>query len=628
MKSSQAMGYMGKILRVDLSKERTTEEVPDPSTLRQYLGGTGIGIKYLYDEVPPEIQWNDPHNRLIFATGPVGGTRLGGSGSFSVVTKGPLTNGAVSTQANGFFGAFLKFSGFDAIVAQGAAKKWVYLYIHDGTAELRDAAHLVGKDTWETEELIKKELGKKEHELSVFSIGPAGENLVAFASIAGDRGHVAAHGGAGAVMGSKRLKAIAVSHGRSPVEVADKERLSFLAKELYEKVTGDPASGGRLANWGTTGNIQAAKGRLAAASLPVKNYTTSHFPKWVEFSRETIDPLFEIQNAPCWACRYTHCRILKVKAGPYAGYVGEEPEYEQWAAWGPLIGQKDQVKAFVLSNEVDRLGMDVNHAGWVISWLMECYDKEIISKDDLDGLEMGWGNAEAALAMLRKIAKREGVGDVLAKGIQRAIESFPPAAQRLAIYTKKGNTPRGHDHRTSWRMLLDTCVSDTSTDEAGSMAAKPESAGLPGDADPFSPEVNATIVSRIINRMPLDDSLVMCRFNNRGAGINMDYFAEILKAATGWDFTGEEVSTVGTRIVNLLRAFNIRHGLTADLDAPSPRYGSAPIDGPFQGISSEPAWKEMVSRYYELMGWDVKAGKPLPETLERLGLEHVIKDIW
>ena len=160
------------------------------------------------------------------------------------------------------------------------------------------------------------------------------------------------------------------------------------------------------------------------------------------------------------------------------------------------------------------------------------------------------------------------------------------------------------------------------------MATGPEAAGLPGDADRFSPEVNATWVSRIINRMPLDDSLVMCRFNNRGPGVNMDYLAEIVKAATGWDLTGEEISATGTRIVNLLRAFNIRHGLTADLDAPSPRYGSTPIDGPFQGISSEPAWKEMVGRYYELMGWDVKAGKPLPETLERLGLEHVIKDIW
>ncbi len=620
---------MGKMLRVDLSERSTTEEIPDKSTLRQYVGGTGIGVKYLYGEVSPGVQWDDPGNRLIFATGPVGGTRLGGSGSISVVTKGPLTNGATSTQTNGFIGAFLKFSGFDAIIVQGAAPRWVYLYIHDGTAEIRDAEHLIGQDTFETGDLIRRELDKKEREVSVFSIGPAGEHLVAFACIAGDKGHVAAHGGAGAVMGSKKLKALAVSRGKMPVEVADKEKLSFLVKDLYEKVTSTPGSQGhRQSRWGTTGNIEVNKSRLAKGSLPIKNYTTSHFPKFVEFSREYLDPLFEIQNAPCWACRFTHCRMFKVKEGPYAGYVGEEPEYEQWAHWGPVIGQTDQIRAFVLSNEVDRLGMDTNHVGWIIAWLMECYDKEILSKDDLDGIEMKWGDAEAASAMLKKIARREGVGDVLARGIVHAAESFPPETRKLAIYTKKGNTPRAHDHRGSWRMMLDTCVSDTSTDAASSMGTKPEDAGLPKNADLLSPEVTATWIARITNRMPVDDSLVMCRFNNRGPGINMDYLAEILRAVTGFDYTGEEVSAVGYRIIHLLRAFNIRHGLTADMDAPSPRYGSTPIDGPFQGISIEPVWRQTVDRYYELMGWDVRTGKPLPETLKRFNLVYVTKDLW
>jgi len=232
------------------------------------------------------------------------------------------------------------------------------------------------------------------------------------------------------------------------------------------------------------------------------------------------------------------------------------------------------------------------------------------------------------MLVLRKIAIREGIGDVLAQGIMDAREHFVPEAGRLAIYTKKGNTPRGHDHRACWRMMLDTCVSDTGTDAAAVMTAKPEDVGLPADSDPFSPTVAAKLVAGTMNRMPFDDSLVMCRFNNRGPGIDMNYFAEMLNVVTGWDFTGEEVSAVGYRIVNLLRAFNIRHGLTADLDMPSTRYGSAPIDGPFQGITIDPVWWEAVGHYYESMGWDVKTGKPLPETLERLGLEHVIKDIW
>jgi aldehyde:ferredoxin oxidoreductase len=628
MNSNHPMGYAGRFLRMDLTTGRATDEVPDEMTRRRFLGGTGIGIKYLYEEVPPDTAWDSASNRLIFATGPVGGTPIGGSGSFSVVTKGPLTHGATSTQANGFWGAFLKFAGYDGIILEGAADKLSYLHIEDGTAVLKDATHLSGKDTWETEEQIKKESGRSEHEMSVFSIGPAGENLVRFACIVGDRGHVAAHNGAGAVMGSKRLKAIAVVRKKNSIPIADPTRLSFLAKDLFDKITAPGTGGQRMSQFGTTGDLATCKGRLAAATLPVKNYTTSLFPKHLEFCRERIDPQFEIRKSPCWACRFNHCRILKVKQGVYAGYSGEEPEYEQWAHWGPGIGQKDPIAAFVLSNEVDRLGMDANHAGWLISWLMECYEKELIGSDRLDGIDLGWGNTEGTLAILKKIASRQGIGELLANGILDAKDHFSPEAGRLAIYTKKGNTPRAHDHRACWRMILDTCVSDTGTDEACSVAARPEDVGLRGDADLFAPEVTARLVSGTIQRMPLDDCLVMCRFNNRGPGIGMEYLAEILKAITGWDFTGEEASNVGYRAVNLLRAFNIRHGLTRDLDWPSPRYGSAPIDGPFQGITIEPVWNETLEKYYRMMGWDAKTGKPLPETLQRYDLGHVIRDIW
>jgi aldehyde:ferredoxin oxidoreductase len=620
---------MGKILRIDLTTEEINVEMLEECIPRKYIGGTGLGIKYLYDEVSPEIQWCDPKNRIIFASGPVGGTRMGGSGSFSVVTKGVLTNGATSVQANGFFGAFLKFSGFDGIIVQGVAKKLVYLYVYEGTAELRDAIHLSGKDTWETEDLIKKELGGSKSELSVFSIGPAGENLVKFACIVGDRGHVAAHNGVGAVMGFKKLKAIAVRRGKKLIEVADKEKVSFLAKDLFERVTSTPGTiGYRQSRWGTMGDVATCKGRLSAATLPVKNYTTNLFPSHIKFSREYIDPLFEIKRSPCWACRFNHCRIMKVKTGPYAGYVGEEPEYEALAHWGPGIGQKDPVTAFVLTNETDRLGIDINHAGWLIAWLMECYEKELISKEDIDGIDMCWGNVEAVMTMLRKISTRQGIGDVLAQGIRHAVEHFGSEAGNLAIYTHKGNTPRAHDHRSRWQMLLDTCISDTGTDEASTLSVKPSDVGLPEDSDLFSAEVAAGIVAGTINRMPLDDSLVMCRINNRGPGIDMDYLAEILKAITGVDFDGKEVSAVGYRIVNLLRAFNIRHGLTADLDMPSTRYSSAPIDGKFQAITIRPVWKETVENFYKLMGWDIKTSKPLQQTLESLGLEHVIKDIW
>lgn len=628
MSSGHLYGYLGKLLRVDLTTGKISDEIPDEHILRQYIGGTGIGIKYLYDEVAPETQWHEPDNRLIFASGPVGGTPIGGSGCVSIVTKGPLTKGAAAVQANGFLGAYLKFSGFDSVVLHGAAKALVYLHIHDGKAELKDATHLAGKDTWETEEQIKKELGKKEHQMSVFGIGPAGENLVKFACIVGDKGHVAAHNGAGAVMGSKKLKAIAVDLGKKRVEVADKARLSFLSKDMFKRVTTPGTSGAGLSKFGTTGTIASAKARLKAGYLPVKNYTTSHFPEWVDFTRDHIDTLFETKKARCWACRFDHCRMLKVKEGPYAGYEGEEPEYEQWAAFGPVIGQKDPMEAFMLSNEVDRLGMDANYGGWLIGWLMECFEKKLISKEDMDGVDLRWGDAKAVLVMLRKIALRQGIGDILAQGIIEAKEHFGEEAGKLAIYTKKGNTPRGHDHRVSWRMMLDTCISDTGTDEAFSSQGTPAQVGLPADADLFTPEVTAKIVGGVIDRMQLDDSLVMCRFNNNGPGIDMDYVAELIKAITGWEFSGQEASDVGYRIVNLLRVFNLRHGLTADLDMPSDRYGSAPVDGPAQGITIKPVWKKAVQNFYRELGWDIETSKPLPQTLRRLGLEAVIDDIW
>ena len=266
-------GYAGKLLRVDLSREQITEEIIDEETARKYIGGTGIGAKYLYEEVPPGVEWSDEANRIIIATGPLGGTAVGGSGTVSVVTKGVLTNGAVATQSNGFFGAFLRFSGYDGIILQGRAKRWVYLYIHQGKAELRDASQLLGKDTWETSDLVKAELGQSERGMSVASIGPAGENLVKYASIFVDKGHTASHDGVGAVMGAKKLKAIAVARGRARPPLKDKEALSAIGKQFLDDVVNDPIAREGIYLWGTLNGVtRNAIGNTGI--LPIKNYTT------------------------------------------------------------------------------------------------------------------------------------------------------------------------------------------------------------------------------------------------------------------------------------------------------------------------------------------------------------------
>ncbi|MFC1963701.1 aldehyde ferredoxin oxidoreductase family protein [Chloroflexota bacterium] len=615
-------GYMNKMLRVDLTNNKLDHETVTDDVREKYIGGTGIGVKYLYDEVPPGVDWDSPENRIILATGPLTGTTVGGTGTFSMVTKGPLNNGACTVQANGFLGAFLKFSGFDGIIVQGSASKPVYLYIHDGTAELRDASHLWGKDTWQTEELIKQELGKKERELSVFSIGPAGENLVKFAAFAGDKGHVAAHNGVGAVFGSKKLKAIAVARGKATVPVKDKQKLSSLSKELYEKVIVNCKA--PFNEWGTLGNIELAKYRMTMAMQPVKNYQTVFFNDVAPFSAEESRNKYEIQWVPCWGCKYHHCHLWKITEGPHAGFVGEEPEYEGMAALTSQIGQTDNEEAFVLHNELDRLGMDTNEIGWLIGWVMECYEKGILTKKDTDGLEVTWGNVEVVRTLIYKIAKREGFGNILAEGVMRASKVYGDESSKIGIYTKKGNTPRGHDDRSCWTMMLDVCTSDMGLDTDSAIFINPVQVGLPAETDPFTPDGASLLLSKVRGRIPVTDSVVICRFNIEGGE---DLLPQLLSAATGWDFTSEKLKTLGLRIINLLRVFNIRHGLTPAQDAPSERFGSAPSDGPFKGISALPVWDKMLRNYYELMGWDKDTGKPLPETLKSLGLDSVIKDI-
>jgi len=622
---SKLHGYAGKFLRVDLSKELIVEEKIDESTAREHIGGTGIGIKYLYKEVPPGVECFDEDNRIIMATGPLAGTRVGGSGTFSIVTKGCLTNGAVASQANGYFGAFLKFSGVDGFIIQGKASKWVYLYIHDGKAELKDASQLLGKDTWETDTLIHEELGKKERELSVFSIGPAGENLVKFAGIFGDKGHAAAHNGTGAVMGSKRLKAVVAERGTAKLNLADPEKLSSVARKFHERIVNDPVQRENIYNWGTLNGIIRGTGSY----IPVKNYTTNVFDidkdDLEKFGGPYIREHFQAKPHPCWACQMHHCHMLTIPDGEYAGFVGEEPEYEQFAAFGPATGQTDVAAAIVMANEVDRLGMDTNEMGWMLGLVMECYEKGIITREDTDGLQMDWGNVEAARAMMRKIAHREGFGNILAEGVMRAAKSIGGEAPNMAIHTMKGSTPRGHDHRVRTTEQFDTCVSDSSTLEASPMVAIPADFNIPGTIDYSSGNQVSTIEANLKGSMQFEDSLGVCRFTT---GTHLELLTQAVNAATGWDITPAEAMKIGRRSVALLRSFNIRHGHTRDDDRPSPRYGSIPVDGPMEGKTLVTGWDDMLDNYYRMMGWDEKTSKPLPETLRELGLEYVIPDLW
>jgi len=474
-----------------------------------------------------------------------------------------------------------------------------------------------GLDTWDLTDRMAEELEVDEGQISVFGIGPAGEHAVRFAGIAGDRGHVAGHNGTGAVMGSKRLKGIVARRSRPSVPVHDREGLAEVAKTLFSRIADNPAQREGIYRWGTLRGV-ASSTRGGDGMLPVKNYTTGIY---------NISP----QELEKWDGPYLQENFVSGRhncsEGPYEGFVGEEPEYEQFAAFGAVIGNTDVNAAVVLANECDRLGFENNEMGWLIGLVMECFEKGLLTQERLDGLDMSWGNVETVRTLMRKIAHREGIGDLLAEGVMRAAQGIGEEAAKLAVHTKKGNTPRGHDHRTRWSEMFDTATSSTGTMETGPMGNMAQDTlqaiGVEGIPNQFSAQEVSSFNAKTKGAMIFEDSLGVCRFNTL---TDVPHLTEALNAVTGWDMDVQEAMRVGIRAVNLLRAFNIRHGIDSELDRPSMRYGSMPLDGPAAGVSVQRVWDEMLDNYYRLLGWDEK-GVPKRETLEGLGLGYVADDI-
>ena len=617
-----ALGFCGRVLRVDLTSRHTwVEEVPD-ATYERWLGGVGLGSTILYREVGPEIGWDHPDNRVILASGPLAGTRLSGSGVLAAVTRGPMTGGACSTQANGFYGAYLKTQGYDAVVIQGQSPEAVYLLVHEGgKAELRSAQHLLGLDTWELGERLKAELNLKT--ASIFGIGPAGENRVRFAALVGDKGHVAAHNGVGAVLGAKRLKAIVVARGPGRPRVHNEGELDRARKALSDH-SKSREFGVRMQAYGTASSVLT---HYRAGSLPIRNLTTNILPEAENLSGQRMrqTPALKLKPQPCWACNLRHhCQTVTVLEGPNAGFEGEEPEFEAMTGMGSVLGITDTVAAVVLANFVDRMGMDINETAWSVGFAIECRSEGILSRQDVDGLDLGWGKPEAARQLIERIACREGIGDLLADGVKEAAKRIGGRALELAVFTEKGNSPRGHDHRAVWAELLDTCVSNTGTIEATGGYMDFSLLGLPPRKDAFDAVETAFYNAKMNGYRQFQDSLGCCRFCVDHPPLMVD----ALNAITGWSWSFGDAMAMGRRVVHQLRAFNFRSGITAEGERPSRRYGSVPVDGPAKGAHFTADWPRVLATYYEGMGWDPASGKPLPETLRALGQDELIPVFW
>lgn len=605
-----------RMIRVNLTNGNISEEIVSEKTLYENLGGTSLGVKMMYEEVDPKIEWSSPENKFYILSGPVGGVKIPGSACTSIVTKGTHTNGIASSQFNGFFGAYLKSNDILGLAVEGCSNDWKYILIDEGKIYVKSANHLIGLDTWDTEERIKNDLNLGQRKLSTISIGPAGENLVMFSGAFGSKGHAAAHNGTGAVLGSKKIKAVAVIEGKKKVKIFDKNEFNRLRKEFIKDFQTKAQK--EIYEFGTSRQIPPhAKGGF----LPVKNYTTNLFPEAENF---VFRDKLELKRVPCFGCP-SSCHVhVTIKDGPFSGFIGKEPEYEQYAAFGPLIGITDPAETIVLANFVDRTGLDCNETGWIVAWLMECYENDLITKEKLDGIEMEWGNFHSTQKIIEKIAKREGVGDILAEGIKAASEKFGDDAQSRAIYTEKGNIPRTHDHRVKCWEFLDTIISESGTLQTQLAFLNLEPFGLENSYNGHSYDEVAKVIGKTSGSLTFVDSLVFCWFPCSG---NISILTKILNAVTGWDYDFDKGLAVGRRTINRMRVYNFKAGLSPELEKPSKKYGSVPKDGPGKDLNISEKLDEMKRIYYALMGWDPQTGLPTKETLENLGLNEIVKDI-
>lgn len=598
-------GWIGKILRVNLTKGECKVEELDKNLAAKFIGGRGLGSKILYDEIDPKVDPFSPNNKLIMATGPLVGTSASASGRYMAITKSPLTGTIASSNSGGHFGAELKFAGFDLVIVEGKAKEPVYLYVEDGKAEIKNAKHIWGKTTHETTDQI---LSETDMDAKVACIGPAGEKLVRFACIINDKHRAAGRSGVGAVMGSKNLKAVAVK-GSGSVTVADKEAFRKATLDGFQKIKGSPITSQGLPTYGTAVLINVINQH---GIFPTRNFQEGVFEGAEKISGETMADQILVRNRACFSCPIACGRVTKVTNPKYA-YSGEGPEYEPDWALGACCGV-DNLEAIGKANYFcDTLGFDPISAGVTIACGMELFERGIISAKEV-GRSLNFGDADAMVEMVRAIGYREGFGDALAEGSYRLAEKFGHPEYSMSV--KKQEFP-AYDGRGVQGMGLQYATSNRGACHVRGYMISPEILGVPQKLDPFETEEKAGWTKTFQDLTAVVDSAGLCLFNTFSFG--GPEILEYLKAATGIEMTLEEMMKAGERIWNLERLFNLKAGLTGKDDRLPDRIAKEPMPGgPAKGKVVE--IDKMLPEYYSLRGWD-KEGVPTKGKLRELGLE-------
>ena len=599
-------GWIGKVLRVNLTAGTVKTEKLNAEWAKDYLGSRGLGTRYFAAEVNPKVDPLSPENKLIFATGPMTGTLGTSSGRYEVVTKGPLTGAIAGSNSGGMFGSELKFAGFDMLIFEGASAKPVYLYLEDGKAELRDASHLWGKLVFETTDTLLKETAPT---AKVACIGPAGEQLSRLANVMCDKERAAGRSGVGAVMGSKKLKAI-VAIGTGGVRPADPQKAREVALSIRNQLLANPVTGQGLGALGTAMLVNVLNQH---GSLPTRNFQETVFEGADKTGGEALRDTLLVKNKACFSCTIACGRVSRVKNPNYAGpELGEGPEYETAWSFGAQCGIDDLeaiTKAHFLTNEY---GIDGISLGSTIACAMELYEKGYLPKKDA-GMEITFGNAEAMVKLTELACKREGIGAKLADGSYRLGEAY--GHPELSMTSKKQEMP-AYDPRGVQGMGLEYATSNRGACHVRGYMVALE---VLGNVDPQTVEGKDAMLKGLQDATAVVDSAGICLFTTFGLGVKE--VAAQLAAITGIDYTEENLMECGDRIYNLERLLNLKAGLSKEDDSLPPRILNEPIPaGPKKGAVSR--LPEMLPAYYKTRGWD-ENGVPTDKKLKALGLDKV-----
>jgi aldehyde:ferredoxin oxidoreductase len=606
-------GWMGRVLRINLTKKKITKEKLNPEVIKQYIGGRGLGIYYLNKELDPGCDPLSSDNLIVMATGPLTGTGAPTGARYMVMTKSPLTGAITCSNSGGMFPREFKRTGFDALIISGKAKEPVYLNIDNDNIELCSAKHLWGKTTHDTIDQILNETSAKS---KVACIGPAGEKQVLFASIMNDKDRAAGRSGVGAVMGSKNLKAVVV-RGKEKIQLSDKEKFKSINKNILDKfkTEAEKTPLGLTIN-GTAGVVVATQ---HLGVLPTKNWQQGTFDGWDSIQGEKLTEKYLVSNSACYGCPIGCGRKTKVDDPEYAG-SGEGPEYETVYAMGSNC-MIDNLGAITKANYIcNELGMDTITMGATIACAMELFDRGYLTKKEI-GFDLHWGDANALVELTRKTGNREGFGDLLAQGSFRLAALY--GHEELSMTSKKQEFP-GYEPRGAQAMGLAYATSPIGGSHMRGDPAYFELFGIPEPMDPHQWEGKAAPTISFQNLSAIIDAAGLCIFfavrnlAEKKISVEPTGILQYLNAATGADYTLEELMHAGERIINAERQFLVKAGFSRKNDSLPQRLIETPMPkGPAKGNVCH--LQPMLDEYYKKRNW-TNNGVPTKEALEKLGL--------